>query len=66
MVVARTTVPERMEPARANGCEFLIEPMGTERLRAVVDATLGQRAAGSAGPAPRTAQAPGNAVRTDG
>jgi hypothetical protein len=50
MVVAGTTVPERLEPACANGCELLIEPMGAEKLRAMVDATLGQRAAGGIEP----------------
>lgn len=45
IVVTGTTVPERTEEARLEGCELLIKPVGAERLRGLIDATLKKRIA---------------------
>ena len=45
IVVTGTTVPERAEEARLDGCELLIKPVGAERLRGLIDATLKKRIA---------------------
>jgi two-component system, sensor histidine kinase len=44
VLVTGTTVPERIEEMRRAGCELLVKPVSAERLRAVIDETLAQRA----------------------
>ena len=45
IVITGTTVPERIEEMRLDGCELLIKPVGAERLRAVIDSALSRRIA---------------------
>jgi len=45
IVVTGTTVPERIEEMRLDGCDLLIKPVSAERLRAVIDARLKRRVA---------------------
>jgi signal transduction histidine kinase/CheY-like chemotaxis protein len=40
IVITGTTVPERVEEARLDGCELLVKPVGAGRLRAVIEAVL--------------------------
>jgi CheY-like chemotaxis protein len=43
IVITGTTVPERIEEMRLEGCELLVKPVGAERLRTVIDAQLSRR-----------------------
>lgn len=40
LLITGTTLPERIEDARVNGCELLIKPVSAERLRAAIDQAL--------------------------